>query len=146
MSQDSAKRPQRSGAINVTTWLLFGQALALLMMGILNLLNLGVGTTLTLEEALGVLIQELTGSIIFIALACIGFVATFNFWRMDQIAWTMGTLTQGLLLLAALIIYFEGGANPYAYIMMAYGIMMVIDLHLPDVIGAFTQTSNEEDQ
>ena len=146
MSQDSAKRPQRSGAINVTTWLLFGQALALLMMGILNLLNLGVGTTLTLEEALGVLIQELTGSIIFIALACIGFVATFNFWRMDQIAWTMGMLTQGLLLLAALIIYFQEGANPYAYIMMAYGIMMVIDLHLPDVIGAFTQTSNEEDQ
>ncbi len=146
MGQNSAKMPRRSGAINVTTWLLFGQALALLAMGTLNFLDLGLGVTLTLEEALGALVEELTGSIIFIALACIGFVATFNFWRMDQIAWTMGMLTQGLLLLAALIIYFAEGANLYAYIMMAYGIVMVIDLHLPDVIGAFTQTTNEEEQ
>jgi hypothetical protein len=146
MSQNSAKTPRRSGAITITTWLLLGQSLALLLMGIVNFLILGVGTTLTAEEALGVLVQELTGSVLFIALACIGLVATLNFWRLDQIAWTMGMLAQGLLLLTALILYFEEGANPYVYIMMVYGIVMVIDLHLPDVIGAFTQTSNEEGQ
>lgn len=135
----------RPGVIKVITWLLLGQSIALLTIGVLNFLNLGVGATLAPEAALGILVRGLTGSIIFIALACLGFTATLNFWRTDQIAWTMGVLTQGLVLLTALIIYFEEGANLYAYSMMAYGIIMVIYLHLPDVIGMFTQT-NEEDR
>jgi hypothetical protein len=72
-------------------------------------------------------------------------VAVFNFWRVDKIAWTMGMMAQGLMLLTALIIYFEKGADIYAYVMMAYGIFMVIYLHLPDVVGTFRQI-NEENQ
>ena len=143
MSQDESVATPRSGAVKVINWLLLGQSLALIVMGSLNFLSLGVGDTLPPEATASFFVQGLTGSIIFVALACLGFVATFNFWRLDQIAWTMAMLTQGLMLLTALIIYFEEGPNLYAYIMMAYGIMMVIYLHLPDVIGTFTQTEAE---
>jgi hypothetical protein len=135
----------RSWPIKATAWLLFGQAVALLALGVLNLLDLGVGASLTQDEALDVFVKGLTGGIVFIALACIGLVAVFNFWRVDKIAWTMGMMAQGLMLLTALIIYFEKGADIYAYVMMAYGIFMVIYLHLPDVVGTFRQI-NEENQ
>ena len=138
----TSKEP-RSWPIKATAWFLFGQAVALLTLGVLNLLDLGVGANLSPDEALNVFVQGLTGGIIFIALACICLVAAFNFWRVDNIAWTMGMLAQGLLLLTALIIYFEKGAQIYAYTMMAYGIFMVIYLHLPDIIGTFRLEGNQ---
>ncbi|MCB8944194.1 MAG: hypothetical protein H6658_10610 [Ardenticatenaceae bacterium] len=141
MSQ--ASPTPRTGAIRIATWLLFGQSLALLALGILNFLHLGIGANLTAEEAIGLLFNDLTGSIIFIALACISLVAAINFWRMDTVAWTMGNLAQGLILLSALIIFFEGIMALYAYAMMAYGIFMVIYLHLPDIIGTFQQTNEK---
>jgi magnesium-transporting ATPase (P-type) len=131
----------RARVIHIATWLLLGQGLALLTLGILNFLNLGIGSNLTPEEAFGIFFKGLNSSIVFIALACISFVATFNFWRMDNMAWMMGILTQGLTLLTALIIYFEGLTTIYAYAMMAYGIFMVIYLHLPDIIGTLRQAN-----
>ena len=136
----------RTVAIQIATWLLLGQALALLTLGILNFLDLGIGANLTPEEAIGVFFEGLTSSIVFIALASIGLVATFNFWRADQLAWTMGILTQGLMLLTALIIFYEGLMVIYAYAMMAYGIFMVIYLHLPDIIGILRQANEDNIQ
>ena len=133
----------RTGAVKIATWLLLGQTLALLALGILNFLDLGIGIELTPEEALGIFFKGLTGSIIFITLACIALIATFSFWRMDSLAWTIGMLTQGLMLLAALIIFFEGIMDVYAYTMMAYGIFMVIYLHMPDIIGTLRQANKE---
>jgi hypothetical protein len=143
MAMSQTMPPTRTLAIKIATWLLFGQANALLTLGLLNFLNLGLGATLTSENAISILFQGLTGSIIFIALACITFVATFNFWRMDNLAWTMGILSQGLILLTALIIFFEGFLSIYAYGMMASGIFMVIYLHLPEIIGALRQVNED---
>ncbi len=141
MSQSAA--PTRTVATKIATWLLLAQALALLALGILNFLDLGLDANLTSEEAIGVFFKGLTSSIVFIALACIGLAATFNFWRVDRIAWTMGILTQGLTLLTALIIFFEGLLGIYAYGIMAYGIFMVIYLHMPDIIGTLRQPDKE---
>lgn len=136
--------PTRTLAIQIATWLLLVQALALLALGILNLNNLGIVANLTPEETIAILFKGLTGSIIFIALACIALVATFNFWRLDGLAWTMGMLVQGLMLLTALILFFQDINHIYAYAMMAYGIFMVIYLHMPDIIGTLQQTNSEE--
>ena len=136
--------PTRTLAIQIVTWLLFVQALALLALGILNFNNLGIGANLTPEETIAILFKGLTGSIVFIALACIGLVATFNFWRLDGLAWTMGMLVQGLMLVTALILFFQDITHIYAYAMMAYGIFMVIYLHMPDIIGTLQQTNSEE--
>jgi hypothetical protein len=55
----------------------------------------------------------------------------------------MGILSQGLILLTALIIFFEGFLSIYAYGMMASGIFMVIYLHLPEIIGALRQVNED---
>ena len=142
MSQSSP--PLRPLTIKITTWLLFLQALALLTLGMLNLINLNLNANPTPEETIGIIFRGLTGGIIFIALACIGLTATFNFWRMDQLAWTMGMLTQGLTLLTALIIFLQGNTDIYSYTMMAYGVFMVIYLHMPDTIGTLRQAKSKQ--
>ncbi|HEX6383665.1 MAG TPA: hypothetical protein VF177_03245, partial [Anaerolineae bacterium] len=59
----------------------------------------------------------------------------FGLWRN---AWLNATLVQGLTLLVALVMYAHAqGERFYVFLMMVYGIFMVVYLHHPDVQATF---------
>lgn len=72
----------------------------------------------------------------FAALALLALTAAIGFARLRRGGWVNAVLAQGGELLLALLIFF--GARPvYAYLMMVYGILMVLYLHQDDVQAVF---------
>lgn len=139
MSQVHAPPDTRSLAAKVIIWLLLVEALALLALGILSFLNLGMFVNFIPATPESIFVENLTSGIIFVGLGCLGLVVTVYFLRLSRMAWTIGMLLQGLLLFTALVIYFDQSFALYTYPMMAYGTLMVIYLHLPEIIGTFAQ-------
>lgn len=88
--------------------------------------------------------------VVFVALAVLALVTMAGFLRMMPGAWVNAVLVQGADLLIGLALYFRGrpmllpvstfyGVFPvsYVYLMLAYGIFMVLYLHQEFVQAAF---------
>ena len=98
--------------------------------------------------------------IVFVALTVLALVTAAGFFRMAPGAWVNAVLVQGAALLIGLALYFRGrpmllpvrtfyGTFPvsYDYLILAYGIFMVLYLHQEFVQDAFrspTQTRETE--
>jgi hypothetical protein len=83
----------------------------------------------------------LTG-LLFGVLALLAVAGAIGFIRLRRGGWVSAVFVQGASLLMALVLYFRGRPDfvpPYAYVMMVYGIFMVLYLHQADVQAAFRQ-------
>jgi hypothetical protein len=111
-------------------------------------------------ERLGLESFERIIGIVFGALALLAVVTAAGFLRMMRGAWVNAVLVQGADLLIGLTLYFRGrpmllpvrtlyGVFPvsYVYLMLAYGILMVLYLHQEFVQDAFrSPTTRREGQ
>ena len=79
----------------------------------------------------------------FILFALLLLLVALSFLRLRRSAWVNAVLLQGLGLLAALGFYFYGRPI-FAYLMMIYGIGMVIYLNHVEVQAAFRPIANKE--
>jgi len=135
-SHAPARRPWPVTALGL---LLLFQAVALLGIGTLQLLNASLKLGITLETVVEGLPHALRG-IFFVALGLLALLVAVNFFQLRRAAWLSALLVQGLNLLLALSVYLRdhpGGRLHYIYLMMLYGLFMVIYLNYGDVPAAF---------
>ena len=135
-SRAPARRPWPATALGL---LLLFQALALLSIGALQLLNASLKLGITLDTVAEELPHALRG-IFFVALALLTLLVAINFLRLRPGAWLSAVLVQGLTLLLALSLYLRdhpGGRLHCLYLMMLYGLFMVVYLNYGDVPAAF---------
>ncbi len=129
-----ARRSSRYRAVSVIGLLLLVQAGVLLAIGVYNLWELGATPSLDaflrrLSAFLGAILALLAPLTLTAAIACLA--ARRN-------AWSLAILTQGLGLLAALVLYLrEGPAPAYVYGVMVYHIILVLYLNSWDVQASF---------
>lgn len=135
-SHAPARRPWPVTALGL---LLLFQAVALLGIGTLQLLNASLKLGITLDTVAEELPHALRG-IFFVALGVLALLVAVNFFQLRRAAWLSAMLVQGLNLLLALGIYLRdhpGGRVHYCYLMMLYGLLMVVYLNYGDVPAAF---------
>lgn len=125
----------RPWAVTANGLLLLLQAAGFIGGGALYLGPLGAQWPLTPESWDAQRIAILTG-VLFALLAVLALVAAAGFFRRRHSAWLMGVLAQGINLLYALVLYFRG-RPAYVYLMMIFGVVMVLYLHQADVQAAF---------
>ena len=82
--------------------------------------------------------MALITGLIFAVLATLALIAAVGLFRLLPGAWTVAVLVQGGDLLLALGIY-VGRRPAYVYLMMVYGLLMVLYLHQADVQTAFRE-------
>ncbi len=111
-----SRPPRRPWAVSAITWLLLVELVGLLILAFAN-----IGSPAALA---------------FVALALLALVATIGFVRLRRGGWVNAVLVQGGELAMALLLFFLSHAA-YSYIMMVYGILMVLYLHQADVQVAF---------
>jgi hypothetical protein len=137
------ERPRRPWPVTANALLLLLGAAGFLFMAAALLRPLGMRWPLTPE-----LWQAHRGGLVagfaFVLLAMLALAATLGFVRVARGAWLLAVLVQGLNLGLALVLYFSGRPT-YVYVMMVYGIVMVLYLHQADVQAAFrTDTLGSE--
>jgi hypothetical protein len=131
---------RRPWAVTVIGLLLLVQAASLLGIGGLDLAaaylsNLPAVVSALTKSPSGAVNSAVLGAI-FVSLSILAVLAAVGFLRLRRTAWTAAMLVQGLALLVALALYFRG--KPwYAYILMLYGILMVLYMNTYDVRMAF---------
>ncbi len=74
--------------------------------------------------------------LVFGLLAVLALAAAVGLLRLSHGAWLTAVMLQGVELLIALVLYF-GRRPAYAYVMMLYGVFMVLYLHQAEVQAAF---------
>ena len=137
--RSSSKPGTRPWPVTVLTMLLLFQAAGLFLIGAVNLLRTSLRLAITIETVMDELPNAARGSL-FIALALLALLVSFNFFRLRPTAWLSALMVQGLTLFFALSLYLRdrpGGHLHYSYFMMLYGIFMVIYLNYGDVPAAF---------
>lgn len=72
----------------------------------------------------------------FAVLAALALASAIGFVRVAPGAWLLAVLVQGLNLALALLLYFQARPS-YVYVMMVYGVVMVLYLHQADVQAVF---------
>jgi hypothetical protein len=131
---------RRPWAVTVIGLLLLVQAASLLGIGALDLAAAYLSNLPTAVSALAKLLSGAASSAglgaIFVFLSILAVLAAVGFLRLRRIAWTTAMLVQGLALFVALVLYFRG-KSWYAYILMLYGILMVLYMNTYDVRMAF---------
>jgi hypothetical protein len=133
------KRPWSVTAVGL---LLLLQAVGLFVLGavyfaIVYLLDFWAPlSALSAEELLLGVVNKVLMSIIFIPLSLLAILTAIGFLRLWRNAWTNAMLLQGFTLLIALIRYFTGKPF-YVYVLMLYGIFMVLYLNYHEVQVAF---------
>ena len=130
-----AMPPRRPWAVTALAWLLLLQAV-----GLTSLAALAIGSftaRLPLPPDWFVLPQlaPLRG-LACALIALLAVAAAFGFFRVAPGAWVNAVLVQGLTLLTALLLYFRERPG-YVYLLMLYGLFMVLYLHQADVQAAF---------
>jgi len=133
------RAPARPWPVTALGLLLLVQALALLGIGAGQLLAASWKLGITLETVAGELPHALRG-IFFVALALLALLVAINFFQLRRRAWMSAMLVQGLGLLLALGVYLRDnpGSHPhYSYVMLLYGLFMVIYLNYGEVQAAF---------
>lgn len=129
--------PARPWAVTAIAWLLLLQAAGLVL---LALSALDQYWPAALDPFAALRLAPLSG----LLLACIALLAlssAFGFFRMARGAWVSAVLVQGLTLGLALLLYFRD-RPAFIYLLMVYGIFMVLYLHQADVQAAFRRDIN----
>jgi lysylphosphatidylglycerol synthetase-like protein (DUF2156 family) len=122
----------RPWAVTASALLLLLQGVSFFVFGLFHFreLNLDWG------QPVGVLIFQLLHNLfpgaVFAPLALLALWASIGLMRLWRRAWLDAMLVQGLSLLLALIIYFNQ-EQAFDYVIMIYGIFMVVYLHTPDI-------------
>ena len=130
-----ARRAGRPWPVTAHALLLLMGAAGFALMGALYLLPLGVLWPMT-EALWNTQRAAVVTGFLFLLLAGLAFAAAVGFLRVARGAWLLGVLVQGINLMLALLLYFQG-RPAYVYGMMVYGILMVLYLHQADVQAAF---------
>ena len=148
----TCKKPrERTWPVTAVGLLLLLQAVGLFVLGaiyfaIVYLLDLWAPlSALSAEELFLGVVNQVVMSIIFIPLSLLAILAAVGFLRLWRNAWTNAMLLQGLTLLIALILYFTGKPL-YVYMLMLYGIFMVLYLNDHHVKTAFRPESTIENR
>ncbi|MCC7362250.1 MAG: hypothetical protein IT317_22385 [Anaerolineales bacterium] len=127
--------PRRPWPVTALAWLLLLQAA-----GLTSLAALAIGpftARLPLPPDWFVLPQLApVRGLVCALIALLAVAAAFGFFRVAPGAWVNAVLAQGLMLLVALILYFRERPG-YVYLLMLYGLFMVLYLHQADVQAAF---------
>ncbi|MBI4769770.1 MAG: hypothetical protein HY784_04975 [Chloroflexi bacterium] len=133
------RAPARPWPVTALGLLLLLQSAALFGLGVITLLAVSLRLQITLETVAGELPHALRG-IFFVALALTALLTASGFFRLRRGAWLNAMFLQGLSLLMALGIYLrdkpQAKLDP-SYLMMLYGIFMVIYLNHDEVLAAF---------
>jgi hypothetical protein len=137
---------RRPWAVTAIGLLLVVQALGLFALGASYFAASGPGALqvsagMSLEAALRQVLSSASLSLVYVPLSLLALLAAAGFFRLWRSAWTHAMLVQGLMLLIALLRYL-GGRPWYVYLMMVYGIFLVIYLHYYDVKMAFLPGSS----
>ena len=135
MPRSQKPRIKRPWAVTVVSLLLLLQSIALFTLGAFSLIATSWRFNITIETVVEEFPHALRGTF-FIALALLALVVAVNFFYLRSRAWISAMLLEGLTLLMALGVYLRGKA-PYGYLMMLYGIFMVIYLSYSEVQLAF---------
>jgi magnesium-transporting ATPase (P-type) len=151
MGPTSNKPRKRPWSVTAVGLLLLLQAVGLFGLGAIHfamvyMVDLWAPlSALSAEELLLGVDNKVVMSILFIPLSLLAILAAVGFRRLWRNAWTNAMLLQGLTLLIALILYFT--AKPfYVYILMLYGIFMVLYLNYYHVQMAFRPEPGVESQ
>lgn len=120
---------ERRWPVLVLGLLLLFQAAGLFGLGSFYLFSLTPGD-------LAVNLSGMLNSSAFNLLALLALIASFGFLRLHRLAWLCAMLLQGLCLLLALSLYARE-KTPFAYLLMAYSIGLVLYLNYSDVQAAF---------
>ncbi len=127
----------RPWAVKAITWLLFGQAAVLFGTAVYTFLLLDEITPPQADvNQLLALLTLLNIPIVFLSMALLALASAFSFLGLWRSGWSIGMLTQGLILVATLIL-FSFTAPYYVYLNMGYAVALVLYLHHPDVEAAF---------
>lgn len=127
LSNEQARRWQgeRPWPVKALTWLLGLEA---------QLLALGAFFNLQGAERLTVILIEHPFYAAFVPLSILALIATIGFFRPRPGAWVVAMLVQGLMLFMALVRYFgDGPRDTVMYVMLVYGVAMVLYLNYADV-------------
>jgi len=127
---------ERPWPVKALTVLLFVQFIVLLTLAAHNFISLDVGEGPAAETLLALLFGAAAGSLALGALSLLALVAAMGFFGLWRTAWLTSMVVQGLMLFISLVMYFQG-ERFYTFLMMFYGIFMVIYLHHPDVQATF---------
>lgn len=120
---------QRPWPVKALTWLLFFQAVGLIVGGLLNV---------DLRTSLQQILIDTSFFASLPALGVLALVAAIGFLRPRPGAWVVAMLVEGLNLLLALLFYFRYGSdNFYLYAIMVYAIFMVLYLNYAQVPTTF---------
>src|SRR5574337_1136193 len=102
--RSSGKPGTRPWPVTVLTMLLLFQAAGLFIIGAVNLLRTSLRLAITIETVMDELPNAARGSL-FIALALLALLVSFNFFRLRPTAWLSALMVQGLTLFFALSLY-----------------------------------------
>ncbi|TAK12798.1 MAG: hypothetical protein EPO32_07590 [Anaerolineae bacterium] len=125
---DSAAAPRTPWLVRVLALLLLAQSVGLALLARSNL-HLGLSPQIT---DLSELSLRLLPPLAYGLAALIALLAAPSFWRRRPNAWHFALLAQGLMLAIALVLYFNS-RPPYTYVMMVFGLYMVLSLHNEEV-------------
>ena len=141
-SKDIKMRPR---PVTVLGLLLLLQAVGLFGLGVFYFVRLYWQHALTRAVLLAELFDQLLISLAFLPLALLALLAAIGFLRLWRNAWRNAMLLQGLSLWVALVLYFSRKPG-YVYMVMLYGIFMVIYLNYADVYATFQTRSGQEEE
>ena len=126
----------RPWAVTASALLLLLQGVSFFVFGLFHFTALNLDRAQPVEVLIFQLLDNLLPGSVFAPLALLALWASIGFIRLWRRAWLDAMLVQGLSLLLALIIYFNQ-EQVFVYVIMIYGIFMVIYLHTPDIELAF---------
>jgi hypothetical protein len=146
MSQKT-KPPARPWPVTLGGLLIMAQGLLLLFLSISSLIvvvSIELGATIVPLQSLFPASFQLVnlelvlwlGATLGLALALLFILNSLRFWQKKPRAWLTAMILQGLNLGLALALYFNGQRG-LVFVMMAYGILMVLHLNRADVTTAF---------
>lgn len=135
----------RPWAVTASALLLLLQAVSFFVFGLFHFRELNLDWGQPVEDLIFQLLHNLLPGAIFAPLALLALWASIGLMRLWRRAWLVAMLVQGLSLLLALIIYFNQ-EQAFVYVIMIYGIFMVVYLHTPDIELAFRARSTLDNQ
>jgi hypothetical protein len=129
-------------SVRVRTWpvtliglLLLLQAAGLFTIGAFHISFVDITWRLTPQDFLVDIPIGLRGSL-FIGLGLLALLAAIAFFRVWTSGWLLAVLVQGFSLSVAIVLYFLE-KHFYIYLIMAFGIFMVLYLNHPEVLISF---------
>jgi len=131
-------KPKRPRSVTILVLLQITQAIGLSIYGVYQLRNYGWllsgGGESLIRYIQLVLLEGMSSAFVSLFLAIIIVAISIALWFLRKWAWMVAMAIQGVGLLAAIILYFQGRPN---YIGMALGVLLVFYLNQQEIQEAF---------